>query len=126
MDRQRIDKWLWHARVVRTRNAAAQLVTSGHVRLDGAKITAPGQAVRAGHVVTIVLDRSVKVLKVLNFADRRGDAIAARVLYDNLTPPPAAAPAVITAAQREPGSGRPTKQERRATDALTGKTGGRG
>ena len=89
-DRQRIDKWLWHARVVRTRTAAAALVNAGNVRLNGARIGAASQPVRTGDVVTIALDRAVRVLKVTGFAERRGDADAARLLWEDLTPAPAA------------------------------------
>ena len=84
MDRQRIDKWLWHARLVRTRRAAAALVAAG-VRLNGRRITAASQPVRIGDVVTLALDRSVKVARVEGFSDRRGDATAARALYRDLT-----------------------------------------
>jgi ribosome-associated heat shock protein Hsp15 len=118
---QRIDKWLWHARVGRTRTAAAALVTAGHVRLNGARIAAASQLVRPGDVVTVALDRTVRILKVTGFAERRGDADAARLLCEDLTPaspPRAAEPA---AAERDPGSGRPTKQERRALDRLLGR-----
>ena len=83
-DRQRIDKWLWHARVVRTRSAAAALATSGRVRVNGQRIDAASRAVRAGDVVTVALDRTVRVLKVLGFSERRGGAEAARVLYDDV------------------------------------------
>jgi ribosome-associated heat shock protein Hsp15 len=81
LDRQRIDKWLWHARVVRTRSAAAGLVAAGHVRLNSERVTAASRLVRAGDVVTIALDRAVRILKVAGFAERRGDAEAARGLY---------------------------------------------
>jgi ribosome-associated heat shock protein Hsp15 len=84
VDRQRLDKWLWHARVVKARSSAAALIEAGHVRLNGARETAPGHAVKAGDVLTIALDRSVRVLKVLGFSQRRGDAAAARVLYEDL------------------------------------------
>ena len=84
MDRQRLDKWLWHARVVKTRSSAAALIEAGHVRLNGVRETAPGHAVKAGDVLTIALDRGVRVLKVLGFSERRGDAAAARVLYEDL------------------------------------------
>src|ERR1700686_3772241 len=87
-DRQRIDKWLWHARIVRTRGAAAALAASGHVRLNGARVTAPAKPVKAGDVVTIALDARVRILKVAGFAGRRGDAEAGRALYDDLTPAP--------------------------------------
>ena len=84
MERQRLDKWLWHARVVKARTAAAQLVASGHVRINGVRERSPGHAVKAGDVVTIGLDRSVRLLKVTGFSERRGDASSARVLYEDL------------------------------------------
>ncbi|MEA2905739.1 MAG: ribosome-associated heat shock protein Hsp15 [Alphaproteobacteria bacterium] len=120
MDRQRIDKWLWHARVVRTRSAAAALAASGHVRVNSQRIDAPSRAVRAGDVVTVALDRTVRVLKVTGFAERRGDAEAGRALYDDLSPPrPTREPEALPAA-RAPGAGRPTKRERRAIGHFTG------
>ena len=67
MDRQRIDKWLWHARVVRTRSAAAGLAASGHVRINGQRIHSPSRAVRSGDVVTVALEGAVRVLKVRHF-----------------------------------------------------------
>ena len=84
MDRQRLDKWLWHARVVKARSSAAELVASGHVRINGVREKSPGHAVKAGDVVTIGLDNSVRVLKVTGFSERRGDATSARVLYEDL------------------------------------------
>jgi ribosome-associated heat shock protein Hsp15 len=121
-DRQRIDKWLWHARVVRTRSAAAALAVSGHVRVNGARVEAPAKPVRVGDVVTIALDARVRVLKVTGFAPRRGDAAAGQALYEDLAPPSRAGegegrPPV--AARRDPGTGRPTKRERRAIERFT-------
>jgi ribosome-associated heat shock protein Hsp15 len=84
LERQRLDKWLWHARVVKARTSAAALVEAGHVRVNGVRETAPGHAVKAGDVLTIGLDRSVRLLKVIGFAERRGDASSARVLYLDL------------------------------------------
>ena len=84
MERQRLDKWLWHARVVRARASAAALIEAGHVRINGVREKAPGHSVKAGDVVTVGLDRTVRVLKVTGFSERRGDATAARVLYDDL------------------------------------------
>ena len=84
MERQRLDKWLWHARVVKARASAAALIEAGHVRVNGAREKAPGHSVKAGDVVTIGLDRTVRILKVAGFAERRGNASAARVLYDDL------------------------------------------
>jgi ribosome-associated heat shock protein Hsp15 len=84
LERQRLDKWLWHARVVKARSSAAALVEAGHVRINGVREKAPGHAVKAGDVLTIGLDRIVRVLRVVGFAERRGDASAARVLYEDL------------------------------------------
>jgi ribosome-associated heat shock protein Hsp15 len=84
LERQRLDKWLWHARVVKARSSAAALIEAGHVRVNGVREKAPGHSVKAGDVVTVGLDRTVRILKVTGFAERRGDASAARVLYDDL------------------------------------------
>jgi ribosome-associated heat shock protein Hsp15 len=84
LERQRLDKWLWHARVVKARTSAAALVEAGHVRVNGVRETAPGHSVKAGDVLTIGLDRGVRVLRVVGFSERRGDASTARVLYDDL------------------------------------------
>jgi ribosome-associated heat shock protein Hsp15 len=84
LERQRLDKWLWHARVVKARSSAAALVEAGHVRINGVREKAPGHPVKAGDVVTVGLDRTVRILKVVGFAERRGDSAAARVLYDDL------------------------------------------
>jgi ribosome-associated heat shock protein Hsp15 len=84
MDRQRLDKWLWHARVVKARTSAAELVERGHVRINGVREKSPGHGVKLGDVLTIALDRAVRVLKVTGFAERRGDATAARILYEEI------------------------------------------
>jgi ribosome-associated heat shock protein Hsp15 len=85
LDRQRVDKWLWHARVVRTRSAATALASAGLVRVNGVRIDAASRAVHPGDVITIALDRGVRVLKVLEFATRRGSSDMARGLYQELT-----------------------------------------
>ena len=86
MDRQRIDKWLWHARVVRTRTGAAALAAAGYVRINGRRVDGPSRPVRPGDVVTVALDRTVRVLKVVAFAERRGSAAEARALCETLEP----------------------------------------
>jgi ribosome-associated heat shock protein Hsp15 len=118
-NRERVDKWLWHARVVRTRSAAAALANSGHVRLNGQRIGTASRAVKAGDVVTVALDRQVRVLRILRFAERRGDAVAARVLYEDLSMPAA----LDQVAPRDPASARPTKRDRRAIEHFTGRGG---
>lgn len=121
LDRQRIDKWLWHARVVRTRAAAAALAASGHVRLNGARIDAPGRFVKQGDVLTVALDRAVRVLRVTGFVERRGPASTTGGLYEDLAPAggTVAPPSEARPSVRVPGAGRPTKRERRAIDRFT-------
>lgn len=122
LDRQRIDKWLWHARVVRTRSAAAALAASGHVRVNGMRIAAPARAIRPGDVVTVALDRTIRVLKVAGFAERRGSAGIARHLYEDLSPPPETRDSCESTetALRDPRAARPTKRDRRAIGHFTG------
>jgi ribosome-associated heat shock protein Hsp15 len=79
--RQRIDKWLWIARVVKSREAAAGLVETGHVRINGQKTLKPGHSVKAGDVLTIVLNTRVRVLHIEGLGERRGPAEEARTLY---------------------------------------------
>jgi ribosome-associated heat shock protein Hsp15 len=92
-ERQRLDKWLWFARVVKTRALAAKLVTAGHVRLNGAHAAGPDKPVRPGDVLTIALERQVRVLRVVAPGERRGPYEEARRLYDDLTAPADSPPA---------------------------------
>jgi ribosome-associated heat shock protein Hsp15 len=122
-DRQRIDRWLFFARAVKSRTLAAKLAQGGHVRVNGSKISQASQEIRPGDVLTLTLDRRVVVYKVLDCGTRRGPAPEARLLYEDLSPPPP--PKADNAldrisAKREPGAGRPTKKERRALDKLVG------
>jgi len=84
--RQRLDRWLWHARIVKTRALAAALAASGYVRVNGKRIEAPARAVRAGDVLTIALPSAVKVLRIIDFAERRGGPATARRLYEEIEP----------------------------------------
>lgn len=70
--------------MVKARTSAAELVESGHVRINGTREKSPGHAIKIGDVITIALDRTVRVLKVTGFNERRGDSASARVLYEEL------------------------------------------
>ena len=83
--RQRLDKWLWFARVAKTRSLAARLVAEGHVRLNARRIETPAKAVGPGDVLTIALERRVRVLKVLAPGTRRGGFPEAALLFEDLT-----------------------------------------
>jgi ribosome-associated heat shock protein Hsp15 len=121
--RQRIDKWLFFSRAVKSRSLAAKLVVAGRVRINRDKAAQASDLVRAGDVLTITLERRIFVWKVLGTGSRRGPAEEARLLYEDMSPPPVpkgeAVPDAVPAL-RDAGSGRPTKKERRETDRLLG------
>ena len=118
---QRIDKWLWFARAIKSRTLAADLVMAGKVRLNRVRVEKPSQLVKAGDVLTIALGSRVRILEVRGPGLRRGPATEAQALYVDLTPPPPPRdPALVEPALsgRDAGSGRPTKRDRRLTDKL--------
>ena len=84
---QRLDKWLWYARIVKTRSLAQKLISAGCVRINSARAEAPHKTVRPGDVLTITLPRDVKVLEVLLPGERRGPATEAQTLYADKSPP---------------------------------------
>jgi ribosome-associated heat shock protein Hsp15 len=119
--RQRIDKWLFFARVVKSRSLAAKLAIAGRVRINGDKAGQASDSVKPGDVLTITLERRILVYKVLQQGSRRGPAEEARTLYEDMSPPPVPkgeAPPDALPPLRDAGSGRPTKKERRDTDRL--------
>lgn len=119
--RQRIDKWLFFARVVKSRSLAAKLAQAGRVRVNREKIDSASYPVKVGDVLTITLERRILVYEILDTGTRRGPASEAQTLYEDRTPPPPPTaeeePAV---APREAGAGRPTKRERRQIARFTG------
>lgn len=118
---QRLDRWLWFARLVKTRTLAAKFVETGKVRVNTIRVTKPSRTVRPGDVITATLHRRLHVVRVRAPGERRGPAPEARDLYEDLTPPPQGAKAPSAAnpvAAREAGAGRPTKRERRRLDRL--------
>lgn len=115
----RLDKWLWFARVVKSRTLAAGLVEGGKVRLNRERTTKPSQTVRVGDVLTIAVGPRIRVLEVVAIGSRRGPATEAQALYvDRSPPPPSASPAQPARGERPSGSGRPTKRDRRQIDRL--------
>lgn len=121
-DGRRLDRWLWFARVVKSRTMAAGLVAAGKVRVNRERVTKASHQVRTGDVLTITVGPRVRILKVLAAGERRGPASEARELFEDLTPPvePVPGPRGLPAmgGERSPGAGRPTKRDRRLTDRL--------
>jgi ribosome-associated heat shock protein Hsp15 len=115
--RQRIDKWLFFARIIKSRTLAGKFAAGGNVRVNSEKIDQASVLIKPGDVLTITQERRILVLRVLGCGERRGPAPEAQLLYEDISPKPAAAgEAEPVAARREPGSGRPTKRDRRKID----------
>lgn len=122
-DTQRLDRWLWHARLFKTRALAGRTVGD-----HGARITRTGQTqrtekpsfqVRVGDVVAINKNDHVRVLEIVALASRRGPAPEAEATYLDHSPPrPPRPPRLDPVFPREEGAGRPTKRDRRQLDAL--------
>jgi ribosome-associated heat shock protein Hsp15 len=117
---QRADKWLFFARVVKSRSLAARLVSGGNVRLNKVKIDQPSQNIKTGDVLTIALDRRILVYEVVSGGTRRGPAEEAKELYKDISPPslPKEISRLDALPVREAGTGRPTKKQRRQVDRL--------
>lgn len=81
-DWQRLDKWLWCARFMKARADCARLIAEGHVRLNRQATDKPHARLRPGDVITLPLRDTVRVLRVVSLATRRGPAPEARALYD--------------------------------------------
>ena len=118
----RLDKWLWRARFLKSRTLATKLCQSGKFRVNGKLVKKAHAAVRSGDVLTFPLGPHTRLIKVLELGARRGPAKEAQLLYEDLQPPVQQRPSAAEdqVAKREPGSGRPTKSQRRSIDRLMG------
>ena len=129
---QRLDQWLWFARITKSRTLAQTLITRGKVRVNRVKIDKPSTLVKPGDVLTVVIGAAVRSLEILAIGVRRGPATEARLLFNDraMEPPRATAdektpqdiPRANRLAVRADGAGRPTKRERRQTDKLKGRS----
>ena len=83
----RLDKWLWHARFVKSRALAQKLIESGQVSVNGMSVQKSSAPVEAGDVVAVVLGPVRRTVTVLGTGERRGPPAEARTLYDEPSPP---------------------------------------
>ncbi len=132
-DTQRLDKWLWFARLAKSRTLAAELVVAGKIRVNRVKAAKSSHLIRVGDVITSAARQEVRIVRVRALGARRGPAPEAAALYEELTPgrsapdPAQPSPTPMGAqgsevppppGARTKGAGRPTKRERRLTDRL--------
>jgi ribosome-associated heat shock protein Hsp15 len=85
--RQRLDKWLFFSRAVKSRTLAQKLIEAGFVRVNSERVVATDRQVGPGDVLTMTLNRRLLVWRILNAGTRRGPAPEAAGLYEDLTPP---------------------------------------
>jgi ribosome-associated heat shock protein Hsp15 len=83
----RLDKFLWFARLAKTRSLAARLCAAGAVAVAGQTVLKPGQRVRIGDVVTVPQGRLIRTVRIAALGSRRGPAAEARLLYTEPAPP---------------------------------------
>ena len=118
MEEVRLDKWLWAARFFKSRTLAAAACEGGKVDVNGRAVK-PAKLVRAGDLLRVTLPGGKKLIKVLALAERRGPAMRAQLLYEDLTPPPPPEPIPTPSPVYRPrGAGRPSKRERRLLERL--------
>jgi ribosome-associated heat shock protein Hsp15 len=81
----RLDKFLWFARIVKTRALAQELVENGRMRLSGRIVERAAAPVRVGDVLSFALRGNVRVIRVESLPIRRGPPAEARAFYSELT-----------------------------------------
>lgn len=86
-DSIRLDKWLVHIRLFKTRALAVGKIEGGGVRVNGQPSRKPGRSLRPGDEVTISMQGRIRALKVIAPGIRRGPASEAQMLYEDLSPP---------------------------------------
>jgi ribosome-associated heat shock protein Hsp15 len=131
LDKIRIDKWLWYARLIKSRTLAQKLLQAGKTRLNKEKVSSASQKVKVDDVLTVTLKERILVIKILQLGTRRGPYEEAKLLYEIVSEinPQAEARKPIDVKNpvqnmvREKGAGRPTKRERRDLDAFRTESG---
>lgn len=121
-DSARIDKWLWAARVYKTRSMAVDAIKNGRVTIDGSLVK-PSRTIKAGEVVSVRKPPVTYSFKVLACIESRVGAKLLPQVYENVTDPQEYEKLEMSRisgfVDRQRGSGRPTKKERRQLDAFT-------
>jgi len=121
-DAQRLDKWLWFARFFKSRTSAGKACNNAKVRINGQIAAKASATVKVDDVLTFPRGHYIRVIRILDLGRRRGPAPEAQILYEDLAPPQSSDKLSVdrrsALGQRDVGSGRPTKRDRRAVDRL--------
>ncbi len=117
----RMDKWLWAARLYKTRSLAADAIKGGKVKVDGNPVK-PSREVKEGDVIQVQIDQLHKVVQVKTVIKNRVSAKQVPEIYNDLTPKEEYERIefmhAYKAEWRDRGAGRPTKKERRMIEKM--------
>jgi ribosome-associated heat shock protein Hsp15 len=120
--KERLDRFLFFARALKSRTLAQKVIESGAIRVNSERTDRTDHKVGAGDVLTMQLHGRIVIWRILDCGSRRGPASEAATLYEDMSPPPLphgeSSPYEAAIASRDAGAGRPTKKERRETDRL--------
>ena len=121
MNEARIDKWLWAARIFKTRSIAVDAIKNGRVTIQGVHVK-PSRMVKAGEVISVRKPPVTYSFKILKTIEQRVGAKLIPEIYENVTPPDQyellEMNRISGFIDRQRGTGRPTKKERRALDGF--------
>ena len=121
MNEARIDKWLWAARIFKTRSIAADACKNGRVTIGGMNMK-PSRPVKCGEVVSVRKPPITYSFRVLQCIEQRVGAKLVPEVYENVTDPKQyellEMSRISGFVDRQRGTGRPTKKDRRAMDAF--------
>ena len=119
----RIDKWLWAARIFKTRSIAADAIKNGRVTIQGMNVK-PSRMVKVGEVVSVRKPPVTYSFKILKTIEQRVGAKLQPDIYENVTTPDQyellEMNRISGFVNRQRGTGRPTKKDRRALDEFVG------
>ena len=122
MNEVRIDKWLWAVRIFKTRSIATDACKKGRVMVGGVSVK-PSRVIRVGEVIQVRKPPITFSFKVLALAEKRMGAKLVPDFMQNVTPPDQYELMELNKiggfVDRQRGSGRPTKKERRDLDQFT-------
>ena len=117
----RIDKWLWAARLFKTRSLAADAIKGGKVKVDGNPVK-PSREVKVSDVIQVQIEQLHKVVEVKTIVKNRVSAKQVPEIYNDLTPKEEYERIEFMRAYkaewRDRGTGRPTKKERRMIEKM--------
>jgi ribosome-associated heat shock protein Hsp15 len=118
--RQRIDKWLFFARIAKSRTLAQDWIEAGHVSVNDQKVRRPSADIRVGDRLEVMTAERDVIVVVKAPGESRRPYEEAKLLYEDISPPREKLTR-FELATREPGAGRPEKKQRRDIDRLKGR-----